>query len=289
MGRSNPSYEPLLIAKWKEMSTNIEIKTTIDLALSTTKILLAEVDLNKAERIKSSIDIEFQNRMKVVKSYEEILQSITEEKPRLLILGRIDKFNYFDTCKGCRQIWEDLPIFLLSRQEVISESFLKLAKSRGLTDIISLDPIKLHQLFKTLDKSSSANSVQRVIVAEVPPIQNRSITGITGRSMLECLGEIVIISNNYFGPLAQGNYWRKAHANTIDLFPSILSWSADHFSKISCNDNILDAELMPEDIQGLRIWVQFFISECERIIIDFETILVDSDISPLAKDLLTKL
>jgi hypothetical protein len=274
------------------MSTNIEIKTAIDTAPSTTQILLAEVDSSEIARIRANIDLEFQNRIKIVKSYEEVLQSIAKEKPRLLILGRIDKFNYFDTCKGCHGIWEDLPIFLISRQEIINESFLKLAKTRGLTDIINLDPIKLNQLFKTLDKSPYAYSIEQpikqLIVEGFSQIENQSIADITGRSMLECLGEIVITSNNYFGPLAQGNYWRKAHMNTIDRFPSIINWSADHFSKISCDDNILDVELAQEDIQGLRIWVQFFISECERIIIDFNTILVNSDISPLAKDLLTK-
>jgi hypothetical protein len=274
------------------MSTNIEIKTAIDTALPTTQILLAEVDSFEIARIRTNIDLEFQNRIKIVKSYEEVLQSIAKEKPRLLILGRIDKFNYFDTCKGCHEIWADLPIFLISRQEIINESFLKLAKTRGLTDIINTDPIGLNQLFKTLDKSPDNDSIEQLTKQLIPEklssVENRSTTGITGRSMLECLGEIVIISNNFFGPLAQGNYWRKAHANAIDEFPSLLNWSADHFSKISCKDNILASKLTAEDIQGLRIWVQFFVKECERIIIDFDTILVDSDLSPLAKDLLTK-
>jgi hypothetical protein len=270
------------------MSTNIEISTTIDPSLSTSQVLLAEVDSFEIDRIRSNINIEFQDKIKVVKSYEEILQSITQEKPRSLILGRIDKFNYFDTCKGCHEIWADLPIYLLSRQDIINESFLKLAKTRGLTDIIDLDPIKLNQLFQISDKSLNLQSTEQLIVSKDPPVENQSVTGIAGKLMLECLGEIVIISNNYFGPLAQGNYWRKAHANTIDKFPSLLNWSADHFSKISCDDSILESELTTEDIQGLRIWVQFFVKECERIIIDFNTILIDSDLSPLAKDLLTK-
>jgi hypothetical protein len=271
------------------MSTNIEVRTTIDTPRSTAQILLAEVDSFETAQIRANIDPKFQHRIKVVKSYTEILESIAKEKPRLLILGRIDKFNYFDTCKGCHEIWEDLPIFLLSRQDAINVSFLKLAKTRGLTDIINLDPIGLNQIFETLDKSPNDRSTEQLIVGEESPLESYlMITGITGRSMLACLGEIAMISNNYFGPLAQGNYWRKAHANTIDEFSSILHWSADHFSKISCDDNILDLELTQEDIKGLRTWVRFFVGECERIILDFTTILMDSDLSPLAKDLLTK-
>lgn len=273
---------------------------SINIDLSTTQILIAELDSFEITRIRASIDVQFQDRIKVVKSYQEILQSITEQKPQLLILGKIDKFNYFDTCKGCHEIWVDLPIFLLSRQEIINESFLKLAKTRGLTDIIILDSTRLNQLFQTLDNldRQSVDSPQENIrqqQTERLTIDGTSLmessaalTGITGRSILGCLGEIIMISNNYFGPLAQGNYWRKAHANTLEKFPSLLNWSADHFSKISCNDNILESTLTNEDIQSLQIWVQFFISECERIIIDFGDILNSSDLSPLTKDLFIK-
>ncbi len=274
------------------MPTNIKIKTITHNTSSTSQILLAELDLFEIAQIKAHIDLEFQGRIKVVKSYEEILASIATEKPQLLILGRIDKFNYFDTCKGCHEIWEDLPIFLLSRQEIINDSFLKLAKTRGLTDIITLDSTTLNQLFQTLDNLNDRSidlQPKQLILDRASPIETPpASTGITGRSILGCLGEIVTISNNYFGPLAQGNYWRKAHANTLEKFPSLLNWSADHFSKISCNDRILESELTNEDIQSLQIWVQFFISECERIIIDFGDILHTSDLSPLTKILLNK-
>jgi hypothetical protein len=106
--------------------------------------------------------------------------------------------------------------------------------------------------------------------------------------MLAALGEIVTITNNYFGPLAQGNYWRKSHTSIANDLPSLQNWSADHFSKISCNDIILEQELTNEDIQSLRIWVRIFIGECERIIVDFRVILNNSDLSSAAKDLLSE-
>ncbi len=264
------------------MSTNIKTKITTNIDLSTTQILLAESNSLEIDRIKANIDLKFQNRIKTVKSYQEILQSIVEQKPQLLILGKIDKFNYFDTCKGCHEIWLDLPIFLLSKQEIIYESFLKLAKTRGLTDIITLDSTNLNQLLQTLDNSSDRQSIDSL--QEIPSV----VDVITGGDILRCLDEIVMISNNYFGPLAQGNYWRKAHTNTIHKFPSLLNWSADHFSKISCANRILEVTLTAEDIQSMRAWVQFFISECERIIIDFGDILKKSNLSPLTKDLLPK-
>lgn len=259
------------------MYTNIKINNNINSYLSIIEFLIAESDLFEIDRVKENINREFQSKVKFVKSYSELLTSVAEDNPQLLILGKIDKFNYFDTCKACHQINEFLPIFLLSRQEIINDSFLSLAKSRGLTDIINLDRIKLNQLFQTTTKSSVERSTDRPLV---------SIT--TGRMMLTSLEEIISISNNYFGPLAQGNYWRKAHDSIVHEFPSLLNWSADHFSKISCNDRTLDRELTAEDIHSIRIWVEIFIGDCERIIVGFGAILNNSNLSPLTKEFLDK-
>jgi AmiR/NasT family two-component response regulator len=253
-------------------------------------VLLAESDPVEVARIRADIDPEFHNIIKVVKSYEELLERIAEQRPELVLLGRIDKFNYFDTCKECQLIHQDLPIVLLSRQEVINSSFLKLAVSRGLTDIINPDPIKLTQLFQSLKNDSLPPSldlsIDRIEDLSIDTTEARS--SITGKMMLAALGEIVTITNNYFGPLAQGNYWRKSHTSIVNDLPSLQNWSADHFSKINCNDLTLERELTNEDIQNLRIWVRIFIGECERIIVDFGVILNNSDLSSIAKDLLSE-
>jgi hypothetical protein len=109
----------------------------------------------------------------------------------------------------------------------------------------------------------------------------------TGRVMLAVLEEIVAASNNYFGPLAQGNYWRKAHTQLVDQFPFLQNWSSDHFSMITCDQSILDLELTATDIQSIRQWVCFLIRECERIIVDFRKILENSSFSPTTQILLT--
>lgn len=254
------------------MSTNIQTKPTAAIDLPVTKILLAESDLAEVDRIRSHIDQEFQSRIKIVKNYNELLLDVIKESPQLVILGRIDKLNYFEVCQACHKIWAELPIVLISRQEVINYSFRQVIKNHGIIDVISKDFTKLNELLQALDSHQLTNK---------PP---KSI--ITGKMMLTGLGEIVTISNSYFGQLAQGNYWRKAHARNVDKFPSLLNWSADHFSKLSCDDNILEQELTDEDVQGVRAWVNFFVEECERIIIDFRTSLKNSNLSPLAKDIL---
>jgi hypothetical protein len=259
------------------MPSSTEVNNTINTDRSSIQVVLAESNPFEIDRIRSSVGQEFQAGIRVAKSYDELIANITAELPQLVLLGRIDRFNYFDICKDCHEISEKLPIFLISREESISDSFLKLAKTRGLTDVIEPDPAKLNLLFQTI-----CNPVQMNISEpsfELP---------IVGKTMLAWLEEIIAISNNYFGPLAQGNYWRKSRAQIIDEFPFVSNWSVDHFSKISCNEVILTQALTDDDIQGLRCWVKTFIEECERIIVNFRAILNNSDLSFLAKDLLTK-
>ena len=257
------------------------------------KILLAESDLVEIERLQSSIDREFQSGIKTVRSYDDLLRQLTIDKPQLVILGKIDKSNYLDICKECYEILPNLPIVLLSTQVTISDSFRQLVKTCGLTDVIPKDSQNLNSLLQQLTASIRQQKVSAPkFVAAIPqsPQLQASIpipeSAIAGEIILNALREIVTITNNYFGPLAQGNYWRKAHARIIDEFPSMQYWSADHFSKLDCDESIRSQILTDEDLQSLRVWVQLFIEECERIIVDFRLILNDANLSSLAKDLL---
>lgn len=260
------------------MPTRTEVNNIIDTDLPSIQVVLAESNPFEVNRIRLNVGREFQAGIRVAKNYNELIAEITAELPQLVLLGRIDRFNYFDICKDCHKIREKLPIFLISREESISESFLKLAKTRGLTDIIEPDLVKLNLLFQTIGKP--------VYLPQI--IQPSSELPIIGQTMLAWLEEIITISNNYFGPLAQGNYWRKSQAQIIDEFPCVSNWSVDHFSKISCSENILAQALTDDDIQGLRCWVKTFIEECERIITDYRSILNNSNLSLIAKDLLIK-
>jgi hypothetical protein len=260
------------------MPTRNEANNIIDADLPSIQVVLAESNPFEIDRIRLNVDREFQAGIRVARSYDDLIAKITEQSPQLILLGRIDRFNYFDICKDCHEIREKLPIFLISREETISASFLKLAKTRGLTDIIEPDPAKLNLLFQTIGKPV------------YPPQTSESSFGlpIIGQTMLSWLEEIITISNDYFGPLAQGNYWRKSRARIVDEFPFVSNWSVDHFSKISCEESILDRELTDEDIHSLQVWVRMFIEECERIINDYRSILNNSNLSLLAKDLLIK-
>ncbi len=261
------------------MSNNIQIENTIDLKLPAIRILLAEKSPLEIVKVRISMVDNTQVILGIVRNYDQLLESLEKEQPHLVILGNIDVADYFTICQGCRTIYDKLPIILLSNQEIVNDSFREL-KSYGVIDIVSSNDLtKLNGIFDQLLLTSQQQTGKK---------QLQSIsTGSTGQMMLIGLNEIITISNNYFGPLAQGNYWRKAHALVIDQFPFIQNWAVDHFSKATCLDSILELELTDKDMQCLRIWVQFFIEECERIIVDYGKILKSSDLSPPAQDLLS--
>jgi hypothetical protein len=294
------------------MPIDIKSQHTIGIDQLPTRVLLAESDPVEVDRIRSNIDRKFLAGISTAKNYDDLLNNITKET-QLVILGRIDVFNYLEISQGCRKIKVNLPIVLLSKQETIGDSYRQLVKTCGLTDAIPFDAVKLNQLLQqltidnivaqeSLDRASKLTtiatriepSIERPLeIVATPIIQQQyqiplTAPPLSGRIMLAALEEIVAVSNNYFGSLAQGNYWRKAHARIVDKFPAIQNWSADHFSKLNCHENILERELTAEDMQSLRAWVQFFIEECERIIVDFRVVLNNSDLSLSAQNLLAK-
>jgi hypothetical protein len=295
------------------MHTSIELKNMTDIDLQPLQILVAESDPVEIDRIMTIIDREFHAGIKVAKNYQQLLERTNLERPQLVVLGKIDNTNYSQIAQACHKIQQTLPIFLLSSQGLIIDSFRQLVKTCGLTDVITRDADSLNQLLTkiaTAERDRRANLPSGKLTTAQPnrhhltsePLgkpTDRNLPErpnhkpliqpkIVGRDMLAALEEIVTVSNNYFGPLAQGNYWRKSHDRIIDEFPAIQNWSADHFSKLSCNESMLGQELTAEDIQSLRVWVRLFIEECERIIIDYRSILNNSNLPPLATDLLVR-
>jgi hypothetical protein len=256
------------------ISPNSENTIDRNLTLLPARIILAESDPLEIDRIKLSIDLEFRGRIKNVKNYDQLLETIRDEKSQLLILGRIDNSNYFEICSACHKIWQDLPIMMVSKQEITNSVFRGILKGYGVTDIFFDDFTSLNHLLQALELCSKPTEI------------STSENEFTGSMMLQGLQEIGAFSTNYFGALAQGNYWRKSHKKIIHEFPSLSKWSVDHFGKVSCDESILQEELTNEEIQGLRIWTQHFVRECERIIVDYGAVLNHPNLSLLAKTIL---
>lgn len=248
---------------------------------SSIRILLADSDSTKIGQVIAHVEKQFQPIIRVCQSYNDLLPMLRAECPEVLLLGMFDTLNSFAVCRKCHQTWAHLPIVMLTRQTANDEyfhQFRRTAISMGATDVVSHDLLQLDRLLQGLPP-------------QLPTVTNSAgiDTVVTVQTMSIALQEITAIGNNYFGPLAQGNYWRKAHARILDRFPVLQNWSADHFGMIACNETILQTQFTAEDLQGLQSWVGGYLSECERIIVDFGGILKNSNLSPAALLLLPDL
>ncbi len=242
------------------------------------RILLADSDIEKIAKVITIAEANCQPLISVCNNYADLKSMLTKELPELLLLGTFGMLNYFDICYECRQISKDLPIVILSRHNTIDDYFYYFRQfviTKGATDVITHDLLQLERVFQRLP--------QPVILAET------EIATVVMQTMLMAIREITEVGNNYFGPLAQGNYWRKSHARIVDSFPNLENWSSDHFGIISCNETILQAQFTDKDLTSLCQWVSAYISECERIILDFRGILRNSNLSPVALQLMPDL
>jgi CheY-like chemotaxis protein len=254
---------------------------------SSIRILLADVDVAKIEQVKLSVEENLQASIRVCKNYHDLVPMLQHELPELLLLGILDRFNSLDTCQDCHQIWPQLPIVLLSRQNSIDDyfqNFRRLALTRGATAVLTQDLQQLDELIRAV-----VSPQKHLIAPMLEPRPSQIIPNVAGDNILGAIKEINEIGSKYFGPLAQGYYWRKSHAQLVAEFPSLQNWSADHFGMISCDDSILQSQCTIEDVRGLRQWVGAYINECERIIVDFGEILKNSQLSRSTLELLPEL
>jgi CheY-like chemotaxis protein len=256
--------------------------------LSPIRILLADSDMSKIEQVISYTEKEFQPSVRICKSYSYLLPMLKEELPEVLLLGMFDALNFFAVCQKCHETWEQLPIILLSSQIAVEDHFRSIAIKKGAVDVVPTDLLELDRLLNELHRHQQLKTT----LPEVQPLKVnakmvQAVSTTTAQAALTAMREITEIGNNFFGPLAQGNYWRKVHASIVDEFPSLQNWSADHFGVISCNESILESQLTEEDLRGLRRWVDLYIREGERIIVDFGGILKKSNLSYSAIQLLS--
>jgi hypothetical protein len=231
-------------------------------------IILAESDPVRIAKIRLNISNEFQGLIKVVESFSELLTSIYEDRPQLIILGRFDKFNYFEIGEQLHKIQANLQIVLISRDLIILDSYRDTLQDAGIIVIADSDNEQLNQI---LDK------LERPIVLDLDRPR------FTGEMMLSILQEIMSASNKYFDLLVLDDRWRKTYQNILATCPALENWSVDSFGKVSCRESILAQELTDEDIQSLTFWLQQIIKEGEQIDAGFREDLNNSNTSLLAK------
>jgi hypothetical protein len=237
------------------------------------KIILAEADAGEVAKIKSQIDVRLHQCLRVARNCTQLIDRVSIESPDLVILSRIDTTDFADVCRKCRRNRSDLPIFLLSKTPIISDSFRNLVKTVGISDVIP----------------QTASDLDRLLNPYLPidlPIESKRSSIFTCNIIAAILTEIIGFCRGHFGDLAQGNYWRKTHELLIDNYPSLRHWSVDRFAKVEVDPLTADREITKREIQHVRTWVQAFLTECERNIPDFRALIDRAELSSIARYLL---
>jgi hypothetical protein len=252
------------------VNSNHESKNSQSISRKSLRIVIATSELNIVDTILSQVQHTADLLFRICSNESEILKTLEQDSPDLLILGKVQGTYWFELCFNCREKSEKLPILLLAESAPIDNYFCRWAAIRGASEVMSSNAVELNKFLamhlptetRSEDNSRSAN------------------LSITGEMAIAAFLEINEISKTFFGPLALGNYWRKAHTIAIDKCPKLHNWSADHFGMISCYEAMLDEDLTEQELKHLGLWIRLFIQEGERVKANFGEILLSNYASP---------
>jgi len=218
-------------------------------------------------------------------SYIEVLEICDREAPDILLLGTLaDEINCLEVYRKCRNQWHHLPIILLANQAEVNDRFRDWAMKQGVSDVVSSYPQAFEQLQSALEavaKQAGVNNQPEDLFFIAPSSSTPPQTMEFTRALM-ALNEISEYSQRYFGPLALGNYWKKAHQKVVGSYPCLNEWSVDHCGKIECLSAhpLLPSNLLTtEQFQSLQAWTKAFLEECKRVVVDFPQLLKNKHLS----------
>jgi CheY-like chemotaxis protein len=224
----------------------------------------------------------------------EIDQALIKQTPDLLVFGTLTEISYLESYRKYSS--QDLPIILLTSEPNINKFFRDWAISKGVNDVLSSSPLhlallrdKLQEIVHSLEEppkqvievtTLTPESSSEILIPEsVPAAETQTITH---QQALSTLNQITDFSKKYFGEMVLGNYWRKAHSASVSEHPWLECWSVNYNGVISYfSEDIPDEELTSDQFQSLKLWVNRFIKECDRIIGEYVEILQESDLPSL--------
>ena len=233
-------------------------------------------------------------------SYQQLVETCTQESPDILVLGTLPHMNCLEVYRRCHNHWPHLPIIMLANQPVVNDYFKTWALKRGISNVVSSYPQAFPLLFAAIKDVEKAAAKQRQLkeISLPPPPSLEEIFSIPTpmatapetmelRKAIVALNQLTDYSRRYFGPLAIGNYWKKARNSLIKTHPWLKHWSIDHVGKISYLSNSSESEkLTTEQFHSLQVWTEAFIQEGQRVVVDFLSLLQSNYLSPQVDQLI---
>jgi hypothetical protein len=246
-------------------------------------------------------------QISVCGNLEELELTFKNQAPDIILIGALQEASCLEIYRRCANQWSKLPVILLSHQPTVNEFFKEWVTAKGVRDVFSSFPNKLSLLREAVQKIQEASSLElskagsNSLPASVPvqastPKQISSPTdpvaatleSLSFEQVLLALNQITDFSMNYFGVMAIGNYWKKTHAIVVLEHPSLECWVVDHRGKIAYfSESMPSSDLNSEQFGSLQAWVKRFLSECDRIIVDYPKMLSQMGISAQVKQIIS--
>lgn len=224
-------------------------------------------------------------------SYEELIEKCSENQPNILILGTLPNVNCLEIYRKCRSHWHNLPIILLANQPVVNDYFKNWAMKQGVSNVVSSYPQEFVHLRAAIEEICQQRS--KIDLDQdffpLPPLAETTFLFMELGEAIRALNSLSEYSQRYFGPLAIGNYWKKAHNQALEAHPWLQEWSVDYQGKIT----YLSALPLPSDsitteqFKSLQTWTKEFLKECQRVVVDFPKMIKNKHISPEINQLIS--
>lgn len=255
-------------------------------------LVVGECNLKIADPIQSYLKQNGYHILGRVSSSDQLMVLLAQQPIQLLLLGELEGENCFAVFRDFRKRWPMLPVILISHQPV-SDVFRDWVIQRGINDVFYSHPDHFSALSRAI-----VRNINQGAIGGTMPIQDLSIPAtkrfpleeatiaLNGDMLKSALEELNQFCSHYFGTLALGNYWRKAYQKAIVEYAELDPWSVDYQGNFTVVSKFLYQPLAPKQLKGIKIWIQFFIQECERIIVDFADLLAKEPFSPVLKQIL---
>jgi hypothetical protein len=250
-------------------------------------------------------------QISVCNNLEELELTFKDQAPDIILIGALQEASCLEIYRRCADQWPKLPVILLSHQPTVNEFFKEWVTAKGVRDVFSSFPNKLSLLREAVQKMHEASilevskaqdeiisiptsapvptSTPAQISSTLDPVAaTQTLDSLGFEQVLSALNQITDFSMNYFGAMAIGNYWKKTHAIVVLEHPSLECWVVDHRGKIAYfSESIPSDNLNSEQFGSLQAWVKRFLSECDRIIVDYPRMLSQMGISAQVKQIIS--
>ncbi|MCS6959294.1 MAG: hypothetical protein RMK91_04525 [Pseudanabaenaceae cyanobacterium SKYGB_i_bin29] len=224
-------------------------------------VLLADYRDSLAHSLRQSLGSD-QYELYFCSTLEAIDRFLADTTPHLLVVGSLLDAS----CLEVQRLYGNKTgnVIILVDDTEVNPFFREWVKKKGVYEVISITAGKFRLLLDVIERALFGTQG----VAQDKGKETELYC--TYEDALLCLQEISQVSLQYFGPLAIGNYWKKAKATIADREWQDL-WSIDHNGRIGLvgGQKSLRTKLTEREFALLQTFVRGFMGECERIIKDY--------------------